>query len=187
MRVIAGRARGMRLVAPRGTHTRPTADRVREALFSIIQSRFALEDARILDICAGTGSLGIEALSRGAAFCCFIEKDRDALAALKKNLSTVRYEACADLLEMDVFKALNLLAARGNLFDIVFFDPPYSANLYLAVSEALSNSSLLKTGGLFVAESDVRNPLPDQVGKFVKSDNRIYGDTVLDFYTLERE
>ena len=187
MRVIAGSARGTRLTSPRGTHTRPTADRVRESLFSIIQSRFVLDDARILDICAGTGSLGIESLSRGAAFCCFIENDRNALSALKKNISTVRYDSRADLLELDVFKALNMLAARRDQFDIVFFDPPYSSNLYVQVSETLSNRSLLKEGGLLVTESDVRNPLPDQVGKFAKSDSRIYGDTVLDFYTLERE
>ncbi|MFA7060579.1 MAG: 16S rRNA (guanine(966)-N(2))-methyltransferase RsmD [Pedobacter sp.] len=187
MRVIAGSARGTRLAAPRGTHTRPTADRVREALFSIIQSRFALESARVLDICAGTGSLGIEALSRGAASCCFIENDRNALVVLNKNLSAVRYDVRADLLELDAIKALNLLAAQRDQFDIVFFDPPYASNLYFVVAETLCNRSLLKVGGLFVTESDVRNPLPDHVGKFVKSDHRIYGDTVLDFYTLERE
>lgn len=187
MRVIAGSARGTRLTVPRGTHTRPTADRVREALFSIIQSRNTLEGTRVLDICAGTGSLGIEALSRGAASCCFIENDRNALAALKKNLSTVRYDTRADLLEMDALKALNLLAARRAQFDIVFFDPPYASNLYLTVAETLCNRTLLKEEGLLVTESDVRNPLPDQVGMLVKSDHRIYGDTVLDFYTLERE
>lgn len=187
MRVIAGSARGTRLAVPRGMHTRPTADRVREALFSIIQSRFVLEDARVLDICAGTGSLGIEALSRGALSCCFIENDRNALAILKKNLSTVRYDARAELLELDALKALNLLAARRNLFDIVFFDPPYASSLYQVVAETLCNRSLLKVGGLFITESDVRNPLPDHVGKFVKIDSRNYGDTVLDFYTLERE
>lgn len=186
MRVIAGSARGTRLAAPRGTHTRPTADRVREALFSIIQSRLAFEGVRVLDICAGTGSLGIEALSRGAAYCCFIENDRNALLALKKNLSVVRYDVRADLLELDAIKALNLLAVRDQ-FDIVFFDPPYASNLYFVVAETLSNRSLLKVGGLFVTESDVRNPLSDNVGKFVKSDHRIYGDTALDFYTLERE
>ena len=187
MRVIAGSARGTRLAAPPGKHTRPTADRVREALFSIIQSRFDLEDARVLDICAGTGSLGIEALSRGCAFCCFIESDRNALSALKKNLSKVRFDARADLFELDALKALNLLAARKDQFDIVFLDPPYASNLYLVVMETLCNRSLLKVGGLFVAESDIRNPLPDHVGKFVKCDHRIYGDTVLDLYTLERE
>lgn len=187
MRVIAGSARGIPLAVPRGTHTRPTADRVREALFSIIQSRFTLEDARVLDICAGTGSLGIEAISRGAASCCFIENDRNALIALKKNLSKVRYDARADFLEMDVLKALNLLAVRKARFDIIFFDPPYASNLYLVVAEKLLGNSLLKDGGLLVTESDIRNPLPDIIEKLVKIDSRNYGDTVLDFFTLERE
>lgn len=184
MRVIAGNARGTRLAAPRGMRTRPTADRVREALFSIIRSRFEMEGARVLDICAGTGSLGIEALSRGAASCCFIESDRNALAALRRNLSAAHCDERAGIMEMDVHKALHLLAARGDRFDLVFFDPPYASGLYATAPQALSDLSLLEAEGLFIAECAARDPLPDRLGRLVKDERRVYGDTALEFYTI---
>ncbi|MEI6305617.1 MAG: 16S rRNA (guanine(966)-N(2))-methyltransferase RsmD [Deltaproteobacteria bacterium] len=185
MRVIAGKARGTRLVSPRGMHTRPTADRVREALFSIIGSRLELGGARIIDICAGTGSLGIEALSRGAGSCCFIERDRNAVAMLKRNLAATYYTEQADILEMDVNKGLKHLALRGESFDIFFFDPPYLSGLYTTTAETLCRNSLIVEGGLFIAEASARNILPDRLNNLVKDDRRIYGDTALEFYVLE--
>jgi 16S rRNA (guanine966-N2)-methyltransferase len=187
MRVIAGNARGIRLAAPRGMNTRPTADRVREALFSIIQSRFGLEGSRVLDICAGTGSLGIEALSREAASCCFIEHDRNAVALLKRNLIAAHCGERADILELDALKALRLLSVRGARFDIVLFDPPYASGLYNTVPEMLCSLSLLADEGLFIAESSTRNVLPDHLGNLAKDDRRVYGDTALEFYILEGE
>jgi len=166
-------------------HTRPTADRVREALFSILQCRCELEGVRVLDICAGTGAMGIEALSRGAAFCCFIENDRNALASLQKNLSSARCAERSDLLELDALKALRLLAGRDNRFDIIFFDPPYASGLYKTIPEALVNLSLLAAHGLLVTESQSRNILPERMGGLVKVDHRVYGDTALDLYVLE--
>jgi 16S rRNA (guanine(966)-N(2))-methyltransferase RsmD len=168
-------------------HTRPTADRVREALFSIIQSRFDLEGSRILDICAGTGSLGIEALSREAATCCFLENDRNAVAVLKQNLLAVRCNERADILEMDVHKALRVLATRGARYDIVFFDPPYTSELYGTVPQVLCNLLLLAEGGVLVVEGASRNNLPDHLGTLVKFERRVYGDTALEFYILEGE
>jgi 16S rRNA (guanine(966)-N(2))-methyltransferase RsmD len=167
--------------------TRPTADRVREALFNIIQSRFDLEGARVLDICAGTGSLGIEALSRGAASCLFIEESRGALAALKRNLAATHCADRAETLAVEVHKALRHLAARCAAFDMVFFDPPYESGLYLAVPEALCNLSLVVPGGVLIAEGATRNVMPDHLGRLVKNDRRVYGDTVLEFYILEGE
>lgn len=183
MRVIAGTARGVRLVAPQGMQTRPTADRVREALFSIIASRFELAGARVLDICAGTGSLGIEAMSRGAESCCFVESDKKALQSLKQNLETTRFSTRARVLPMEALKALRLLT--GSRFEIVFFDPPYSADLYTAVLETLCRLSLIADGTLVVAEGAARTILPERVGNLVKVDRRVYGDTALEMYTLE--
>jgi len=185
MRVIAGSAGGMKLAAPRGMQTRPTADRVREALFSIITSRRELEQAQVLDLCAGTGSLGIEALSRGADFGCFVEQDRHVLAILEKNLDTAGFTARAQILAVDCLKAVRLLAARGRRFDVVFFDPPYASSLYATVPEALGNLSLLAEDGLLIAECAARNPLPERVGALVRVDRRVYGDTALEFFTLE--
>ena len=185
MRVIAGSARGVRLTAPVGIQTRPTADRVKEALFSIIVSRRDLFGARILDICGGTGSLGIEALSRGAASCTFIEQSRAVVEILERNLTRAGLAGKAECLAVDALNGLNQLTKKGKSFDIVFFDPPYSSSLYIPVIEALSSSELLAGGGLLVAECSSRSLLAGQVGNLVKVDSRIYGDTALEFFTRE--
>lgn len=185
MRVIAGSARGVRLLAPKGVSTRPTSDRVREALFSIITSSFDVKDVRALDICAGTGSLGIEAISRGAASCTFIEHDVSACVSLEKNISTARCPDKTDIIKLDAVKALRLLAGRGRQFEIAFFDPPYASELYIPVLEALAGFSLIVAGGLLVVESSSRNVLADHVGSFVKIDHRVYGDTALELYVQE--
>lgn len=185
MRVIAGSARGLRLTAPAGLQTRPTADRVKEALFSIIASRREMLGARILDICAGTGSLGIEALSRGAASCCFIEQDRHVLAQLEKNLAKAGLAGRGECLLLDALKGLKTLSLKGQAFDIVFFDPPYSSDLYLTVAGALSSFSLLAEGGLLVAECSARSPLADRFDTLVRIDRRVYGETALEFFAKE--
>jgi len=185
MRVIAGVCRGMKLTAPAGNSTRPTSDRVKEALFNIISSRLSFVDARVLDICAGTGSLGIEALSRGAASCSFIENERKVLACLEKNISDSRIKNRSEIISMDVIKALSLFARRGKKYDMVFFDPPYDSGLYASVSETVVSLGLLDSNALFVAESSVRNPLPESTGPLIRFDRRVYGDTALEFYALE--
>ena len=187
MRVIAGSARGMRLAAPPGTGTRPTADRVREALFNILQAKFDIKGALVLDICAGTGGLGLEALSRGAASCCFLENDGKALVALKKNIATVGCKESAKVMEMDAVRALKSLSNQGKLFNIIFFDPPYESGLYNLVPVAISEFKLLAKDGVLIAESSIRHPLPAKIENFVKSDRRIYGDTAIEFYNWENE
>jgi 16S rRNA (guanine(966)-N(2))-methyltransferase RsmD len=185
MRVIAGSARGLRLTAPVGLKTRPTADRVKEALFSIIASRRDLVGARILDICAGTGGLGIEALSRGAASCCFIEQDRHVLSVLEKNLVRAGLDSRGECLALDGLKGLNTLSRQGKVFDIVFFDPPYLSNLYAALLEAVSTLSLLSDDGLLVAECSAKIPLAERFDALVRIDRRVYGDTALEFFVRE--
>jgi len=185
MRVIAGSARGLRLSAPRGMQTRPTADRVKEALFSIIASRRELAGARVLDICAGTGSLGIEALSRGAASCCFIEQDRPAVGILEKNLVKAGLVDRGVCLALDAIAGIKRLSRQGNTFDIVFLDPPYSSNLYASVAEALCSLSLLTGEALLVAECSARAPLAERYDMLVRIDRRVYGDTALEFFVRE--
>lgn len=123
MRVIAGLAKGHPLVAPTGRGTRPTADRVREAVFSALLPR--LPGARVLDLYAGSGALGIEALSRGAAHATFVERDRRALQAIADNLATTRLGDGARVVARDVRTALTQLASAGERFDVVLLDPPY--------------------------------------------------------------
>jgi 16S rRNA (guanine(966)-N(2))-methyltransferase RsmD len=175
----------MRLTTPAGTTTRPTSDRVKEALFNIISSRFLLDDARVLDICAGTGSLGIEALSRGALSCLFIENDRNALVSLEKNVSDSRLKSRSEVAAMDAVKALSLSARSGKKYDIVFFDPPYNSGLYLLIPEALTSLGVLGVNALVVAECAAKNTLPEAFGPLARFDRRVYGDTALDFFTLE--
>jgi 16S rRNA (guanine(966)-N(2))-methyltransferase RsmD len=185
MRVIAGSARGLKLAAPAGMQTRPTADRVKEALFSIITSRHELIGSRILDMCAGTGSLGIEALSRGAASCSFIEQDRSVMAILEKNLTKAGLDGRSNCLMFDAVKGLNQLSRQGKTFDIVFFDPPYSSELYAVVPELLGTRSLISDGGLLVAECSARSPLVERYGTLVRIDRRVYGDTALELFIRE--
>jgi len=185
MRVISGICRGMKLIAPAGKATRPTSDRVKEALFNIISSRFSFDGASILDICSGTGALGIEALSRGAASSVFIENDRNTLASLEKNISDPRIKNRSEIAAMDAVKALSLLARRGKKYDVVFFDPPYNSDLYLHLIEALGILDILNSNAIFVVECSTHKPLPGAFGSLVRFDSRIYGNTVLDFFTLE--
>jgi 16S rRNA (guanine966-N2)-methyltransferase len=185
MRVIAGTCRGRKLLAPPGITTRPTSDRVKEALFSILSSRIDFTDVRVLDICAGTGSLGIEALSRGAGSCCFIEGNAAVKSTLEKNILITCIQDRSEILYMDAVKALHLIAARGNCYDLVFFDPPYDSELYWRVAEVLDSSGILLPGSILAAECSVRNPLAEAYGRLKRFDRRIYGETALELFTLE--
>lgn len=187
MRVIAGTCRGKKLSAPTGVTTRPTSDRVKEALFSILASRIDFTDVRVLDICAGTGSLGIEALSRGARSCCFIEYNISVKAILEKNILVTCCQDRSEILTMDAVKALHVIASRGQSFDLVFFDPPYDSELYTRVPEALDSSGVLTPGSILVAECSVRNPLLESYGRLKRFDRRVYGETALELFILEKK
>lgn len=186
MRVIAGICRGKKLAAPPGSTTRPTSDRVKEALFSILTSRIDFADIRVLDICAGTGSLGIEALSRGAGSCCFIESSRSVTSILEKNLLVTGFQSRSELVTMDVTRALHVIAARGR-FDLAFFDPPYDAGLYSRVLETIGSADLLTPGSVLVAECSVRNPLREAYGRLKRLDRRVYGETAVELFVLEEK
>lgn len=187
MRVISGNCRGIRLVAPPGFTTRPTADRVKEALFSILSSRINFTDIRVLDICAGSGSLGIEALSRGAGSCCFIECASSAIQILNKNLTVTRLHSQSVILRLDAEKAVRNIAGRGHCFDLVFFDPPYDSALYQSVLEMLDSTGVLHPGSILVAECAVRKPLPELYGRLKRFERRVYGETALEFYAMEEQ
>ena len=166
MRVIAGEFKGRRLHTARGTRTRPTADRVREALFSMLGD---VSGARVADLYAGSGALGIEALSRGAESALFVERDQRALAALRRNLDAVG--AHAEVRRQDV---LRFLASPEGTFDLVFCDPPYddAPRVAAPLSEALP--AMLEPNARIVTESDKRNPLLLSLPLVVE---RAYGDT----------
>ena len=166
MRVVAGAYKGRRLQAPRGRRTRPTADRVREALFSMLG---AVEEARVLDLYAGSGALGIEALSRGARMAVFVERDPQAAAAIRRNLERIGVNA-----EVRRQDALGFLSRAGDRFDLVFVDPPYDSagRLGDSLSEALPN--VLTENARIVTESDKHSPLDLELPL---ERERTYGDT----------
>lgn len=148
MRIITGTARGARLKAPKGIDTRPTADRVKESLFNILGER--VRDAQVLDLFAGTGGLGLEALSRGAAGAVFV--DRETIPLIRENAAHTHLLAHARFLRQDVFSALLRLEAAGERFDFVFCDPPYEKGLWQRVLSALDGSPLLPPGALLMVE-----------------------------------
>jgi len=167
VRVVAGDFKGRRLHAPRGAAaTRPTADRVREALFSILGD---VSGARVLDLYAGSGALGIEALSRGAASALFVERDRRALAALRRNLDAVGVDA-----EVRSQDALRFIAHPEGVFDLVFCDPPYDEASRVAAPLSAALPAMLEDDARIVTESDKRNPLLLPLPLVVE---RTYGDT----------
>ncbi len=172
MRVVAGLYGGRRLTAPAGDETRPTSDRVREALFSVLGP--SIHDARVLDLFAGSGALGIEALSRGAAKAVFVDRSHKAIQAVRANLSALEIEA--DVRALDARAALRAASARREAYDLVFLDPPYRrvAELGRELSEGLP--AVLAPGARVVTESDRRAPLQLDLPL---ADERRYGDTVI--------
>jgi 16S rRNA (guanine(966)-N(2))-methyltransferase RsmD len=172
MRVIAGRWGGRLLQAPAGAATRPTSDRVREALFAILGER--VEGARVLDLYAGSGALGIEALSRGAVEATFVDSAPAAVKAVRANLAALGAEA--EVRRADARGFLRGASREGRHYDLVFLDPPYrlAERLGRELSEALP--AVLAPGGLAISESDRRSPLDLDL---TPTDERRYGDTVI--------
>jgi 16S rRNA (guanine(966)-N(2))-methyltransferase RsmD len=184
MRIIGGHDRGRRLRAPRGLATRPTADRVRVSLFDVLGP--AVADARVLDLFAGTGAVGIEALSRGAARVVFVEKDRAALGALRANLAALgASRAAARVMAGDVLRVLADLPAQEAPFDLVFLDPPYATSLAGRALAALAAARVCRPGGEVVVQHSTRDALAPVAGFAEHRRGRRFGDTALTFLKAE--
>jgi 16S rRNA (guanine966-N2)-methyltransferase len=180
VRVIGGKYRGRRLRAPHGQEVRPTSDRLRETLFNIIAPR--IEGSRFLDICAGSGAVGIEALSRGARSATFIDSSRRACAVIESNLASIGITSNATIINRDAVAALKRLGADAATFDIIFFDPPYASELYSQVMRGLGAGELLGSEALVIAEHRAKTPPAAEYGEL-----RIYrevkqGESALAFY-----
>ena len=150
MRIITGRARGVRLTAPEGEHTRPTAERVKEAVFSMLQ--FELEERQVLDLFAGSGQLGLEAVSRGAAHAVLVDSSRAAAEVIRRNCGRARLQDCCEVLCADAVGFLRGCAGRRR-FDLVFLDPPYAAGLVPVMLRLLTDGEILPVGGTAVCET----------------------------------
>lgn len=171
MRVVAGTARGRTLIAPEGTTTRPTSDRVRESIFNALFSLDAIDDARVLDLYAGSGALGIEALSRGAASATFVDRGRHALNAIRHNLRAAGFETSSTVVRADV---LDWLRDASGEYDLILCDPPYDFAEWPALLESLER--MLSDTGVVVLESDHEI---DPGDAWVVIRSRRYGGTVV--------
>lgn len=175
MRVITGTAKGRRLLTLDGTDTRPTAERVKEGIFSAIG--FEIEGRQVLDLFAGSGQLGIEALSRGAAHCVFVDQNREAAAIVKKNLAATGLTERAEVQNTDSVSALSRLKGP---FDLIFLDPPYASDLLLSCLQALDGK--VRDGGIVLCESDGQTVLPETVGSFALQRTYRYGRVTVRLY-----
>ena len=177
MRVIAGKARGVILKTPEGLATRPTADRVKEAVFSILH--FDVPSKKILDLFAGTGQLGIEAISRGATSCVFVDERSDACKIIRENLNRTKFAEQAEVVQSDYQDFLRFCKEK---FDIILLDPPY-AEVFLENSiKLITEIDILQSGGIIVAERPVGKELPWDFDGFQRSRDYKYGNTLITIY-----
>jgi 16S rRNA (guanine966-N2)-methyltransferase len=182
LRIIAGRHRGRRIATPAGDATRPTSDRVREALFSILENKIEISGAHVLDGCAGSGALGLEALSRGAVHATFFDTDRRALKIIGENIATLEEEASTDVRNADVTTPPK--ATADHACSLVFLDAPYRTDIPARTLPALAAAGWLADSALIVVETErgAVVPLPDN---FSEADRRAYGSTELHFITYQ--
>ncbi len=193
MRVISGKVRGLKLNTPKNEDVRPTTDRVKESLFNIINPYIMESD--VLDLFAGTGSLGIECLSRGANKCVFVDVSKESISIVKSNIKKARVENESTVLNLDFKDAINKLKIQNNninklkiqnnKFDVIFMDPPYYENMFIDALEKIAEASLLKEDGIIIIEHDTKDKFPEEIKNLIQTKSKKYGNTTLTFYTLE--
>lgn len=179
MRIIAGEKRGTNILTPKGTDTRPTLDRVRESLFGILQ--FDIPDARVLDLFGGSGALGLEAVSRGAAHAVINDSSREAARVIEANAKKLGFEERVTLMTGDCILCIKRCAAAGRKFNVVFLDPPYKSGLIVPSMAALAAAGALKPGFVIAAEH-ASNMTPQTPCGFKLRDTRRYGEAAISFY-----
>ncbi len=183
MRIIAGMHKGRRLAEPGTAQLRPTSDKVREALFSILSPH--IQGARFLDLCAGTGAVGIEALSRGADHATFVEPDAAALKLLETNLARCGMLQAADVHPCTAERFLRSGASLTRPYDVVFADPPYAQREHgAALLAALGSTSAIADGAVIVLEHATKTEVPQRVGRLEKVRAYRYGDTSLALFSV---
>ena len=179
MRIISGTSKGRKLVTPRSQSLRPTSDRVKESMFNILQDDIV--GKVVLDLFAGTGNLGIEALSRGAKKTIFVEKGRQALRLIQRNLTQFGLEERSEILPKDAIRAIGILKQRGESFDLILMDPPYEKGLIQRTLMKLNSYPIYHKDSILVIEHDRREPIPEMVEGWTLIRQRGIGDTVISF------
>jgi 16S rRNA (guanine966-N2)-methyltransferase len=181
VRVIAGFLGGRRLKAPGGRDTRPTSDRVRESLFMVLEP---LLGQRVMDLYAGSGALGIEALSRGAVWVDFVEREAAARRVLEENLETLGLVECSRVWALDLPRGLERLGGELTQADLVLADPPYGGGPARAVLEALGGRAVLRVGARVVLEHHAKDQVPESSGRLARVRARRYGETMVSTYQV---
>lgn len=186
MRVIAGKAKGRMLIAPEGLNTRPIMAKMKEALFSMWQ--FNIAGADFLDLFAGSGSMGIEAISRGARRAVFVELDRNAINVIKKNIETCKFNENAVVYQDDVFKRVKWLQANKQTFDIIYMDPPFTVDeIFHPVLEAVADAQILREDGVLAIRTVKEKEMPEVVGNLTKYKLKVYGISAIHFYRIQED
>lgn len=185
MRIIAGKARSRKFYAPEGLHTRPVTDKIRESLFNIWQTD--IYDSEFLDLFSGSGSMGLEAMSRGAANTVMIDNSNESVRVIKENLkSTGLADTPHELHREDVFSAVSRLKDRGRSFDIIYVDPPFTVDeIFYPVMEALAEADILKAEGCLAIRTLDKKEMPEEFGKLYKYRIKNYGLSTVHFYTRD--
>jgi 16S rRNA (guanine966-N2)-methyltransferase len=182
MRIVAGKFRGRPIAAPATSSIRPTADRTRESVFNMLASRSALDGARVIDLFAGTGALGLEAMSRGASFVLFVEESAEGRGLLRTNIEALGLQGASKIFRRDATD----LGIPGTMepFDLAFADPPYAKGLGEKAAASLAKGGWLKPGAIFVLEEKATNA-PASLEGFQLLDQRRFGETVVGFFERE--
>lgn len=181
MRVIAGTAKGRRLYAPKGMETRPITAKIKEALFNIWQDRITGSD--FLDLFAGSGSIGIEALSRGADHVTFVDKSRKAVETIKKNLEICGFCSGYNIYQDDVFRRIGWFEKNEVMFDIIYLDPRLQRKrFFILLYSCLSNAKLLKRNGILAIRTRKELEIPDRIEQLKKMKQKVYGISSVHFY-----
>lgn len=178
MRVVAGKARGLTLETIEGDSTRPTRDVVREALFSILMNY--IPDSRFLDLFAGSGAIGIEALSRGAASAMFVDLNSKCTQVIKRNLEKAKFSELAEVYNTDYKKAINKMKPKS--FDVIYVDPPYNREMGIDAITRLYEADILGDDGIIVLETDTNEIVPDEILGYEKFNYKRYGRNILSLF-----
>ena len=181
LRIIAGELKGRKLRSVRGTKTRPTADRIREAIFNILA--FQIQDSTVLDLFAGTGALGIEALSRGAESVVFADVDNDSISVLQENIKSLSLESRTKIIRWDLTRNLNCLGSWRSAFNLIFMDPPYNKNIIGPTLLNLHSGQSMEKGAQIIVEHSYLEPILKRQLPLKISDQRRYGKTLVSFLT----
>ena len=183
MRITAGTLKNRKINSREGRETRPTLERIKEAIFSIIGDKII--KMKFLDLYSGTGNMAIEALSRGAERAIMIEQDKEALRIIIENINNLKLDNQCRAYKNDVLRAIEILDRKNEKFDIIFMDPPYKENITEETIIKISESNILNKDGIIISEHSIYEKLGNKIGKFVKYDERDYNKKIISFYRYE--